>query len=719
MPSIEISFSAPASLAVLLMLTAAVLSYFFYRSTVPAVPRRRRLALSILRGTALALLLALICEPLLRLVHVTSQRPVIAVLADNSASMGIADRTGNRRAALAALLHSTIPASAPDGAEVEYHAFGTTLGPSVSALPESLDCTDELTDLAGAIKSLARTRESSDLKAVVLLTDGVYTIGENPIHEAERPGIPMFTIGIGDTAEQKDVVLSRVMANDIVYAGSLVPVDLTIKSSGFAGERVEVQLREGSHILARTPLTLPAATTESAAQLTFVPETEGVHRYTAAVTTLSGELSASNNERRFTVRVLKSKLRLLVVAGGPSPDLVVVRQTLAEDPNFTVVARIQKAAGGFYERPLAQREIDSADCIVTLGMPTTRSDAATLDMIGRAIVEQQKPLLFLAGNDLDYARLATMAPSLPVAVTTPATGELEVEFVPDARQAANPLLTTDRGPGPWDRMPPLFAAQAVYRLREGSILLGSPRLRNVVLRQPLIATRNAGGTKSYAILAYGLWRWRLMAQGSVETAWLFPSFLRGAVVWLSARDEGKAVRVAPTKDAFARGERIEFSGQVYDASARPVDRAQLRVTLTSQDQSLETELRPIGNGRYEGEVEGLPQGEYAYHARASSDGTELGRDGGTFTVGGLNLEFLDTRMNAGLLQQLAYRTGGRYFTHTTAAGLRGALDSLRTMVPRNERRAEAIELPQWHYILGIIVFLFATEWVIRKRSGML
>jgi hypothetical protein len=127
----------------------------------------------------------------------------------------------------------------------------------------------------------------------------------------------------------------------------------------------------------------------------------------------------------------------------------------------------------------------------------------------------------------------------------------------------------------------------------------------------------------------------------------------------------------------------------------------------------------VGNGRYEGTVEGLPKAEYRFEASASVEGTVMGRDKGSFTVGGLALEFMETRMNADLLRQIAYRTGGRFFAATEAAGLREALDSVKTFAPREERRSDTIELPHWGTMLAILVILLAAEWTIRKRSGML
>lgn len=721
MPSIEISSSAPAVVIVLLIVAAAVLSYLFYRFTLPAVRSLIRWLLSLLRGLTLALLLVLLCAPLLRLVHTTRHPPVVAVLADRSASMSITDTEGSRAAAMMELLGNEVPASIPGGADVRYWTIGTGFSGPHEALPDSIACIDELTDLAGAIRGLARVREASNVQAAVLLTDGVYTVGDNPYHTAELPGIPLFAIGIGDTAEQIDILISRLAANDLVFAETSVPVDVTVKSNGFAGERVDVTLAEGSRVLSRTQVSLPPGTSETPVQLAYTPDTEGSHRYTVGVSPRKGELTSANNLRSFTVRVLKSRRTILIIAGGPSPDLTVIRQTLAEDPNLSVTVRTQKAGGGFYEGLIARSLFDTVDCLVSIGMPTSGTSAEVLSIISDAVAVRRAPLLFIDGKTVDRSRVAVMAPSLPVSAEAPARGEQEVDFVPAAAQLSHPLLAPDPAgeSAPWGRLPPLFASQTAYRLREGSVLLGSPRFHNVVLPHPLMASRNLAGTRAFAILGYGLWRWRLMAQASGETAQFFPTFLAAAVSWLTSRDDAKNVRVAPEKEVFARGERIGFSGQVYVAGARPVDNAGLRVTVTGADQTIETELRPIGSGRYEGEIDGLGQGEYVFRAAAVSGGTSLGTDAGTFTVGGLNVEFQETRMNAALLQQIAYRTGGRFFTPSTVRGLRGALDSLRTLVPREDRRAQAIELPHWHYLLAVIILLLAAEWIIRKRSGML
>jgi hypothetical protein len=234
-----------------------------------------------------------------------------------------------------------------------------------------------------------------------------------------------------------------------------------------------------------------------------------------------------------------------------------------------------------------------------------------------------------------------------------------------------------------------------------------------------MAVRDIAGTRSLSITGYGLWRWRLMAQGNPDTAPLLASFLSSAVRWLTSHEEGRSVRVASDRDQFSRGEPVSFSGQVYNANSQPVEDAQLSVEIAGAAGRFQADMRPMGNGRYEGEIEGLPPGEFTFKAAASKGGHDLGRDAGSFMVGGLNLEYLDTRMNAEVLRQLAYRTAGGFVTYGDADRLRGMLATLRSLVPREEQRSDALELHRWPYMLALVIALLSAEWIIRKRSGMI
>ena len=159
-----------------------------------------------LRGTALALVLLLLLEPVLRTSFVLRHPPVVAVLADRSASMTIVDRTGDRAELIRNLFTTVVPGAIPAGVKSESYSFGASLRGPLHQAPDSL--TDEVTDIAGAFTALAHERQRLNIGAVILLSDGMYTRGENPVYSAGVLGVPVFTVGIGDTAEQKDILVS-------------------------------------------------------------------------------------------------------------------------------------------------------------------------------------------------------------------------------------------------------------------------------------------------------------------------------------------------------------------------------------------------------------------------------------------------------------------------------------------------------------------------------
>ena len=177
--------------------------------------------------------------------------------------------------------------------------------------------------------------------------------------------------------------------------------------------------------------------------------------------------------------------------------------------------------------------------------------------------------------------------------------------------------------------------------------------------------------------------------------------------------------VATTKESYTQGEPVEFVGQVYDASAQPIDNAQLRVTVRQGNKEFPTILRSIGSGRYEGSIDGLGEGDYTFKASAMTDAQQVGEDNGRFAVGELNLEFQDTRMNASLLRQIAARTGGRYYLPDDLSTLVDDITTQPSFTPRKTLHATALELWNWQYSLALLVLLFGAEWFIRKRSGML
>ncbi|MCZ6774930.1 MAG: hypothetical protein O7D34_00555 [Ignavibacteria bacterium] len=721
MPSIEFGFAAATFIIVISVLVVCTLSFLFYRYTLPPVARSKRILLTVLRALSLSLLLILLFEPLLRLVFSSQEPPVLAVLIDNSKSLQIVDKGGDRRQALIGALATPALQDLPNNGELRYYTFGAVLREGSTSEKDSLELTEDATDISAALQALEKEKERYNIHAAVLFTDGSYNSGRNPIYDAEQLGIPIYTVGIGDTTEQKDVLITKVATNDRVYNETSVPVDVTIKSSGFDGERIEATIAAGVKVLDRKSLVLKSGTGEYTIPLTYVPEGEGMKKYVVRISNLKGELTSRNNQKAFFVRILKSKLRILIIASAPSPDLSVIKQTLAEEKHFSVRSYTQRFPSGFYEGRLTVSSVDSADCIVLIAFPTSATDNSTLEIVRAATTQNAKPVLFISGRSLDNGKLQMIASTLPFRTVTASSAEQYVFFQPSDNHVGHPILKIDdrSTADTWNHMPPIFRSLTQHKAKTEATVLGFCRIQGGVTRDPLVLIRNVNRQKALAVLGYGLWRWRLMAQGNLDTEQTLSLFLANSIRWLTTTDEGRPVKVTTSKDLFVEGEPVDFFGQVYDASAKPIDNAQLRVVAQRNESKFETTLRPIGNGRYEGSIHGLTEGDYTFRATAQTDGQQLGMSNGKFSIGELNLEFRDTRMNARLLRQLAFRTGGRFFIPHELDGLTSELRSLLSFAPREVVKTKDLELWNWQYTLGVVVFLFGLEWFIRKRSGML
>jgi hypothetical protein len=217
MPELHFSLSFRVVLLLITGMCSVAMAMAVYRITVPPVSSVKRIVLISLRSSGLFFLFLLIGEPLLSLITHSVDQPTAAVLIDNSQSMAIKDKAGRRDEMLKSILSSSVWRQINKDGRVNYSLFDGKIRNLSAIAEDSLKLNGEVTDIAEALKSIKQTSASSNLQAVVLITDGNSTVGMNPLYEAEELGVPVFTIGVGDTSEQKDILIRKVLTNEITY----------------------------------------------------------------------------------------------------------------------------------------------------------------------------------------------------------------------------------------------------------------------------------------------------------------------------------------------------------------------------------------------------------------------------------------------------------------------------------------------------------------------
>jgi hypothetical protein len=332
------------------------------------------------------------------------------------------------------------------------------------------------------------------------------------------------------------------------------------------------------------------------------------------------------------------------------------------------------------------------------------------------------PVMVVATKTTDLRALDRSASWLPFTLDQPSTAEYEVSVDPSATEKAVPVFTPEHreADDPWLRLPPVFTTRSTIRVRPDAVVHASTRAQGVNPSHPVVLTRRVDRRRTAAVMLHSIWRWRLMAQRSAQTETFYGAFVANGLRWLTAPDETGPVIARPFKDSFAQGEPLMFTAQVYDARGGIDDDAEVRLVVERGSETREALLPPRGNGRYEGGTPGIhAEGVFRFKVTAMRGGAVVGSDSGQVHISGTAIEFLNTRMDAGVLTALSARTGGTFLLPAEL----GRLDSLLAGDPAFSQRTTSsvseihVRMSPWY--VGLLVLLFAAEWFIRKRSGMI
>ncbi len=721
---INLNTSVHGALLLLLILAAIAASYFAYRKTIPPVARPWRIFLTALRAMSLTLILLLLFDPILSLTRRKQETPVVAVLVDNSASMGLVDEKVDRKEELKRVLADPLFANADRKVQLQYYEFSHTLSEKNDFAPDSLTLSGDGTDIQRALEILNEKMAERYFASVILLTDGADNLGENPARFVQDYPVPIYPVAIGDPSEQKDVVLSNFVTNEIVYAGNKVPVDVYIRSNGFNGNRLPINLVQGNRTIDTQTVTLSGSGMEQKVRLHFTPEEEGLVKYEIKLPILQDELTRANNTKSFYTKVLKNKLRLCIISGAPGPDFSFLKRALQSDENIEISAYVGNRKGAFYQGATlpSQEELEKFDCFILQNYPQKNSSTGPMNQLKRAFAKG-KPMLLLNGKHTDFNKLWSLKDFLPFA-TKPAQNQehtVSIKVLPQG--AHHPVLRIYEddleNQDSWAELPPVFSNIRSVRLHEGatSLAAANPNRAQVAraFTVPFLSVYDTGKRKSIALLAYGTWRWDLLMHGVGKKNRNYLTFLKNCVRWLTTKDESKLVRISSNKEIYRSGEEVEFTAQVYFEDYQPVDGAEVTVQVPGPDETQDLTLVNIGDGRYVGNFQVLSGGDYNFTGTAYQQGRVLGRDTGRFSVEEFSLEFQNTRMNEPLLRRIAEESGGQFYLSSDLATLGKNLSFPKKYIVLKSEW----EIWTQPAVLIACLVLLGLEWLIRKRKGML
>ncbi len=755
------TYYLPLWAVILGLAIAAIVTVYAYRSLKRPIGWRLRSLLIALRIVAISVLFFCLVEPVL-LEQMDITPPMnLAILTDTSRSMELQDveLNGEPSTRLALANHLLFDPSSeflPNlNKRFETHLYRfDEQSQRVSEPLNPLEIQGDLTDISASIQSVAREWRGQPTAGVALITDGAHNASPFPLDEVAQLRIPVYAVGIGSPQPPKDLKISRIEVNPVVYAEHEAPVRVTIQSNGYSGNQVRLSLRraedsEGAgNVIDATSVTLTDDSSQ-VVEFTLTPESEGSFQYIASLPTLDGELSSKNNEKVFLLRVVKAKLRVLYVDGRPRWEYAFLKRALERDPDIDSTCLILSGKGqrqlrdtrlsetnGYYPQsgesgelrqfPNALRELMIYDVVIVGDISSNTLNAVQQAAVVDYVEKHRKAVIFLGGArslGIDGLVKTPLAGLLPVVLPSNGSIVRNEDFSLELSRSGlyHPVTrlanTRANNEAIWRDLPPLSRWFGGLQLRGGATELAIYRQNESSQPKPIVIFQRSGLGKSLLIAAEGVWNWGFGVWSFKTEDDTYSRFWAQAIRWMATRGEGKQISVMTDLPVYAVGDSVAITVFAYDESYQPLNGAAIGVeVLPPSGQPFQLHARPDSEsaGAYAARFNADSQGSYHIKASGRHGDVAIGEDS-TEIFAQLQLAELENpQLDESLLRQLAAETGGAYLPFAEASALPAKIDAQQRPVFATEER----DLWDTPLVLICVVALLGTEWFLRKRKGL-
>lgn len=716
--SINFLTGAPVlvSLALVGLLALAVVLYY---RTNPPLPGFWRVLLGSLRVIAILALLAVLFEPVINYVREFERPRRISVLLDRSLSMDRVESNLTRRARLDSLLSSDSYNRLRQAASVTPFYFGGTV------TTEQDKVQADRTALGDALYELKARQMTDPADEWVVFSDGKSNSGRTVSDAASALGIPTTTIDMASSAGAFDVAIENVDYNNVLFVGQPAEIKVRINWRNAAGKTVRISLLggDGAAPVADFPISEPSG--KGDITLKYIPTQPGQRLLRVTMPALPGEESDRNNSRTISVKVLKSRLQVLIATARPDYEIGFLRRQLLKSDNYSVDLCVTgPRAGNLSKRfPSSQTELNRYDLVVLYDpdpsayervaplLKSYMSDkgGAIWVMMGEQFAAQGPVKWF---DDLLPFSQSSRSPIQYLDFQgEPAENNL---FHPAVRLADSRTAIREA----WNNLPPFKSLVRCDVIDPGSTQLVYAALPSLPsARTPILGFRRFGPGKLLADAALPFWTWGFQSIGFGGSDSAYASFVNGTVRWLTTRDDFDPIRITPEKEVFSRGEPVRFDAYAYDQGYRPIPGVTGTISLKESESGVihDADMTERSEGRLDAAFDQIPPGHYSYVASLSRDGQELKRAEGTVAVEEFSLEEYDQSGDPATLASLARLTGGNSYTYRQFSDAVSAMN----LTPVRESLTGEIVLWNKFWLLVLFVLCLSAEWVIRKLQQLI
>lgn len=734
---------------------------------------RVRIALSIVRGIAIAACLIALFQPAWEQVRYSAVRTQVHVLVDDSASMSRRDTYPDPAQRTSLAREAGDDVSRLTRAEVVAKVLGKQGGlldkvkqnhdvrlfkfvrkPTPIGSLDELSARGPRSPLGDALDLHLGASGAANLDAVILVSDGRSNAGLSPVDVAAKyrsNDLAIFTVGVGDPSPPRNVRLSGPPGPREALRLEEVAFDVTVSAEGLEGRAVTVTMYGERQGAARQPLQTQSTSLlkdgePQKVRLYHAFEEAGDWTLRFEVTALPEETTTDDNVDTRFLRVTDERIKVLYVEGFPRweyrylknallrVDASIEAQVFLFDASRDFVQEHSKHLEPLRELPSSREELFSYHVILVGDVlpeqlaPTEDRRQEWLSLLTQ-FVERGGGLGVIWGELAmpDRYRSTPLEDLLPVVLEEPdriGAVDWSEPFIPDLESPVLPhdvvllMREPERNEALWrEGLAPLIAYYPVQQAKAGStVLLRHPKDSNRFGKRPILTVGEVPRGRTLFLATDETWRWREPYGEKYHDP-----FWRNVVRHLAAgrlRRRDDRVELRLDRVIVDTGEQVRVQLRLLDTELAPRRASDANVYFRRADGQPERRtlqaVAPGETGEYEGRFTLQDPGVVSVLAfeNDNPDGELLARE--DVLVKMPDLELARSSQDRETLEQIAAASKDGFYSFVADTGRLAAVFKDRrpteTEVDRSTR-------PLWDHwwTLAFILLLLTVEWIARKR----
>jgi hypothetical protein len=542
--------------------------------------------------------------------------------------------------------------------------------------------------------------------------------------------------------------LKDVLVDEAVFVHDVVSLQVQIKASGLDGRPAKVTLQRQDAInpistskVAEQIIALPPTGETLTTRLVDRPGEPGDTKYVVEIDPQDGETNMDNNQMSRHVSVRDDRIRVLLVQAYPSYEFRFLKSRLERDNAVELSTYLQDADPSFAAQdktalrsfPLGREELFEYDVLLVGDVDPRLLPRSAWQNVRAFVAEKGGGAAFLAGPRFFpwlYADNADIAALLPIEMQAAADPDHPLAdgitdgftVVPTKIGLQNPALqlgdTPEGTQQAWEQLAQLFWLYEVEKLKPAAQALavaGNDRAgaSATVGQFSVIAFQYVGPGRVLFHAVDSTWRWRLGA-GDAYFARYWVQMVR--FLARGKLSTGRGAQLKADRGEYRRGDTVQLRTRFFDPKLAPADDL-VTILIDSPGQArrrINLHPNPAAAGVFEGSLDDLAEGQYeAVMAEPQLPGDPPAT---RFTIVAPPGELSRLEMDPATLMAAAETTHGKFYTIENADRLPAELPAGRRVPLEN---LPPISLWNRWWLLAAFLACITSEWILRKRKGML